>query len=106
MNPAIHAAILATASAKEEASVEARLRAAGALGPQSAIAFEPANDAEKALLDAGLANRTLARSRDGNLFLDERALAERNSSHGRIALLILFVLSSIIASAVALAVAL
>ena len=104
MNPAIHAAIIASNEAVEE-TVEDRLRAAKALGHSSAIPIVPANDEEQKLLDAALAGGNVVRTSNGLFYLSERAVADRNEGQGFMALLIVLVLMSLIATGAALAMA-
>ncbi len=106
MNPAIHAAIIA--ASHEEAikqQVEERLRAAKALGSSSAIAFVPANDVEQKLLDAALAGGNVVQTSSGLFYLNERAVADRNEGQGFMALLIVLVAASLIATGAALVMA-
>ena len=106
MNPAIHAAIIAASNqAAIEEKIEARLRAAKALGPSSSIAFTPNDKAETKLLEAALSTGNVVRTIDGRLFLNERAVADRKEGQGFMALLITLILASLIASGAALAMA-
>ena len=79
-----------------------RVPSGGALSPGSAVALE-LKDKEQALLDQALASGTVKRTSDGRLFLDERAIADRKEGQGFMALLIILVVASIIASVAALA---
>lgn len=106
MSAATNIALLAAARQAGSESIEARLRAAGALDSGTAIAFEPANATEQTLLDQGLASCVFGRNADGQIYLSERALADRNHSQGWIALVVLLLIGSILASAVALIAAL
>jgi hypothetical protein len=106
VNPAIHAAIIA--ATQQEAikeKVEDKLREEKALGPSSAIAFAPTDDAERKLLDAALSTGNVVRTTDGRVYLNERAVADRQEGQGYMALLIVLVIGSLIASGVALAIA-
>jgi len=106
VNPAIHAAIIAaTQQEAVKEKVEDKLREASALGPSTAIAFVPADDAERKLLDAALSTGNVVRTSDGRVYLSERAVADRNEGQGFAALIIILVAVSLIASGVALAIA-
>jgi len=101
-NPAITAALIAAAHQEEvEEKVEARLKKANALTPASAIALE-LKDKERELLDLALAAGTVKRTGDGRLYLDELAVADRRDGQGFMALLIMLVAASIIASGIVL----
>jgi hypothetical protein len=103
VNPAIHAAIIAASNQEAvKEQVEERLRAAKALGTSSAIAFVPANEEEQKLLDAALASGNVVRTSNGLFYLSERAVADRNEGQGFMALLIMLVAASLIATGVAL----
>ena len=104
MNPAIHAAIIAASHQEEiQEKVEAKLRAARAVGPSSAILFHPADDAERKLFEAALAGGSVARTHDGRVYLNESVIADRKEGQGFAALLILLVIASVIASGAVLA---
>ena len=104
MNPAIHAAIMAASHQEQnQEKVEAKLRAAKALGPSSAILFQPADDAERKLFEAALAGGTVTRTRDGRTYLNERVIAERKEGQGFAILLVLLIIASVIASGAVLA---
>jgi len=106
VNPAIHAAIIAATQPEAvKEKVEDRLRTAKALGPSSAIEFAPADDAERKLLEAAISSGNVVRTSDGRVYLNERAVADRNEGQGFAALLIMLVAGSIIASGVALVIA-
>jgi hypothetical protein len=97
-NPAITAALIAAAHREEvEEKIEAKLRKANALAPASAIAPD-LKDKERALLDLALAAGTVKRTADGRLYLDELAVADRRDGQGFMALLIMLVVASVIAS--------
>ena len=99
MNPAIHAAIIAaTQQEAVKEKIEGKLREAKAVGPSSAIAFMPADEAERKLLDAAISTGNVVRTSDGRVYLNERAAAERNEGQGFMALMILLVVGSVIAS--------
>jgi hypothetical protein len=99
MNPAIHAAIIAATQQEEvKEKIEGKLRDAKALGPSSAILFTPADEEERKLLDAAIGTGNVVRTPDGLVYLNERAIADRNEGQGFMALLILLVVGSVIAS--------
>ena len=102
MNPAITAALIA-ASREEEVKekIERRLEKAQATSPGRAIALE-LDDGEQDLLDQALASGTVKQGADGRYYLHEQAIADRNEGHVFMALLILLVVVSLIASAVVL----
>jgi hypothetical protein len=104
VNPAVHAAIIAASNQEAiEEKIEARLRAAKALGPSSSIAFTPADEAETKLLEAALSTGNVVRTIDGRIFLNERAVADQKEGQGFMALLITLIVASLIASGAALA---
>ncbi len=98
MNPAITAALIAASNQQEvEEKIEGRLKKAGAVSPSSAIALDLRGKEQK-LLDQALASGTVKRTSDGRLYLNEQAVADRMEGLGFMALLILVVAASIIAS--------
>ncbi len=104
MNPAITAAIVA-ANAKANASLEtviARLRKDKALRSDSAVRFEPANEAEQKFLDEAIGRGLVVRRHDGLYYINERAVSERNEGLGFAALLMLLAIASVVASVIAL----
>jgi len=106
VNPAIQAAIIAaTQQEAVKEKVEDKLRTAKALGPSSAIAFMPADDAERKLFEAALSTGNVVRTSEGRVYLNERTVADRKEGQGLTALLIMLVAGSIIASGVALLIA-
>ena len=100
MNPAIHVAIMA-ASQAEEGLVE-RLRTAKAINSASAIEYIPANATQQAQLDEAIGLGLVVRRADGRVFLNERAVSERNEGIGYGVLLGLLALGSAAASVAAL----
>ena len=103
MNPAIHAAIIAaTQQEAVKEKIEDKLREAGALGASSAIMFDPADKTEQKLLEAAIGAGKVVRTADGRVYLNERAVADFQEGQGFMALLILLVVGSIIASVVVL----
>jgi len=106
VNPAIRAAIIAaTQQEAVKEKVEDRLREGKALGPSSAIQFALADDSERRLLEAALSTGNVVRTNDGLVYLNERAVADRNEGQGFKVLLMVLVIGSLIASGVALAIA-
>jgi hypothetical protein len=103
-NPAITAALIAAAHQEEvEEKIEARLKKANALAPASAIALE-LKEKERELLDLALAAGTVKRTGNGKLYLDELAVSDRKEGQGFMAILILLVVASVMASGLVLAV--
>ena len=100
MNPAIHVALMAAHEAEQD--VSAKLRAAKATSSASAIEYVPANDAQQAKLDEAIGLGLVVRRADGRLFLNQRAVAERNEGLGYGLLLGLIALGSVAASIAAL----
>ena len=102
MNPAITAALIAAAHEEEiETNVVGRLRDGKAVGPSSAIPLDLDGDKRK-LLDEALGNGTVKKTSDGRFYLDERAVADRKEGQGFLALVIILVCVSVVASGVAL----
>ena len=98
MNPAITAALIAASHQEEiEQKIEGRLKKANATSMASAVTLE-LNDKEHKLLDQALAGGTVKRRADGRLYLNEQVIADRKEGQGFMALLILLVVASIIAS--------
>jgi hypothetical protein len=97
-NPAITAALIAASRQEDvEEKIEGRLKKANAISPASAITLE-LKDKEQALLDQALAAGTVKRTVHGRLYLDELAVADRKEGQGFMAILILLVVASVIAS--------
>ncbi|MFL6738465.1 MAG: hypothetical protein ACJ8E4_02415 [Sphingomicrobium sp.] len=97
-NPAITAALIAASRQEDvEQKIEGRLKKAKAFSPASAVALE-LKDKEQALLDQALAAGTVKRTAGGRVYLDELALADRKEGQNFMAILILLVAASIIAS--------
>jgi hypothetical protein len=104
VNPAIHAAIIAaTQQEAVKEKVEDKLREARALGASSAAIFDPADEAEQKLLDAAISSGNVVRTLDGRVYLNERAVSDRQEGQGYMALLIILVIASVIASVAVLA---
>ena len=104
MNPAITAAIIAaTRDQDTEEYILAKLRSAKAQAASSAIALE-VNDKQQKLLEQALGKGIVVKTMDGRFYLNQRALSERKEGQGYMALLILVVVASAIATMVALTV--
>ena len=102
MNPAITAALIAAAQKEEtEEVIIGKLRRGKAVSPSSAIALDLPDDKRKAL-DQAVAVGTVVKSTDGRFYLNERAVADRTYSQGFMALLMILIAGSVIASGVAL----
>ena len=98
VNPAITAALIAASNQEEvEEKIEGRLKKANAVSLGSAIMLE-LKDKERKLLDQALATGTVKRAADGRVYLDELAIADRKEGQGFMALLILLMVASVIAS--------
>ena len=98
VNPAITAALIAASQQEDvEQKIEGRLKKAGALSRGSAIALE-LKDKEQRLLDQAVASGAVQRTEDGRVYLNERVIADRKEGQGFMALLIILVAASIIAS--------
>jgi hypothetical protein len=98
INPAVTAALLAASQDEEsEEFIQKKLREANAEGSSSAIRLE-LNEKQEKYLDKALETGTVVKTVDGRLYLNERALSERKEGQGYMALLILLVIGSVIAS--------
>ena len=98
VNPAITAALLA--ASQEEGSeefVQKKLRDANAEGSSSAISLD-LNEKQQKFLDQAIEKGTVVKTVDGRFYLNERAVSERKEGQGYMALLILLVAGSILAS--------
>ncbi|HTK57725.1 MAG TPA: hypothetical protein VL336_01955 [Sphingomicrobium sp.] len=103
INPAVTAALLAASQDEEsEEFIQKKLREANAEGSSSAIRLE-LNEKQERFLDKALEQGTVVKTIDGRLYLNERALSERKEGQGYMALLILLVIGSMIASVAILA---
>ena len=100
MNPAIHVALMAAQQAQD--GIVARLATAKAINSASAIKPIPANATEQAQLDEAIGLGLVMRRADGRVFLNERAVSERNQGFGYGVLLGLLALGSAAASIAAL----
>jgi hypothetical protein len=102
-NPAITAALVKAASREEiEEKIEARLKKANAVTAASAIELKLEEKQQK-LLDEAIEAGGVVKTVDGRVYLNERAVAERKEGQGFMALLILLVVGSVLASVVVLA---
>ena len=98
MNPAITAALVAASHDEDtEAFIQTKLRDAKALGASSAIELD-LTDKQRTLLDQAVANGTVVKTVDGRFYLNERAVTDRQEGQGFMALLIILVVGSLIAS--------
>jgi len=103
INPAVTAALLAASQDEEsEEFIQKKLREANAEGSSSAVQLE-LNEKQEKYLDQALEKGTVVKTVDGRLYLNERALSERKEGQGYMALLILLVTGSVIASVAILA---
>ena len=103
INAGVTAAILAASRDQEsEEYILSKLRGAKALGAAAAITLE-LDEKQQKLLDKALAGGTVVKTVDGRFYLNERAVADRKEGNGFMALLILLVAGSIIASGAVLA---
>ena len=100
MNPAIHVAFMAAQQAQD--GIVARLATAKAINSASAIEHIAANATEQAQLDEAIGLGLVMRRADGRVFLNERAVSERNQGIGYGVLLGLLALGSAAASIAAL----
>ena len=98
MNAAIHVALMA--AHKADKGIVERLTEAKAIDPSSAIMHRPSDAAEQAQLDEALG--LVLRRADGRIFLNQRAVRERNEGIGYGLLLGLLALGSVAASVAAL----
>jgi hypothetical protein len=103
LNPAITAVLVKGAKQEEvEERIEARLKKAKATGKASAIDLDLDGRQQK-LLDQAIASGTVMKTVDGRFYLNERAVSERKEGQGFMALLIVLVIGSVIASVAVLA---
>jgi S1-C subfamily serine protease len=101
MNAAVTAALLAAQQSQLPNPID-RLTKAGAVNSSKATTLEPANAAEAKLIDQGIAQGLIQRRADGRLFVNTRAVAERNSRIGYQLGIGVLVTVSILASVLAL----
>lgn len=100
MNAAVTAALIAAQHGQHDPV--ARLTKAGAIRREEAIAIEPATPAEARLIDQAIEQGVIQRRGDGRLFVNARAVEERNARMGYQLLVVTLILLSILASVVAL----
>lgn len=100
MNPALTTALIAAAQ-DETPDPVARLTKAGATNASAAVAIA-ASPAETKLIDQAIARGLIQRRGDGRLFVNRRAVDERNARLGYRLLVAALVGLSMMASAVAL----
>jgi len=103
MNPAITAALIAAQQSGEATDVIGKLTKAGATSLDQAVRFDTASEAEAKQRDDLIATGLVHRRGDGRLFVNQRAVAERNARIGYGLLVALLLSASIVASVVALA---
>jgi hypothetical protein len=101
MNAAVTAALIA-AQQSEVPNPIARLTKAGAVNSNKAVAIEPASAAEAKLIEQGIAQGLIQRRGDGRLFVNVRAVDERNARVGYQLGVGLLITLSIMASVLAL----
>ena len=101
MNPAITAALIA-AQQHEATDPVTRLTKAGALNSATAIAIDNATAAEVKLIDQAIGKGLIQRHANGRLSVNARAVEERNKTMGHQFLIVMLIVLSILASAVAL----
>ena len=102
-NPAITAALQAASNDEEsEEFIQAKLKGANALSSSTAITLD-LNEKQQELLDKALSSGIVVKTVDGRFYLSERAISDRNEGNGFMALLILLVAASVIASGAILA---
>ena len=102
-NPAVTAALIAASRQQEvEEAVEGKLKKAKALGPSSAIKLE-LDPGQQKLLEQALAAGTVRREGEDRYYINERAIADRQEGQGFMALIVLLIVASLIASIAALA---
>lgn len=104
MIPALNAALVNAAGQHKDGSIEARLRAGGALSHATAISIELASSVERRQLDNGIAKGIYGRDSDGRIWLNVRALDERRAMLGWMVLIAALVIGSAFASLLALTV--
>ena len=103
VNPAITAALLAASQEEDsEEFIQKKLRDAKALGTSDAIVLD-LNEKQQKFRDQAIEKGTVVKTLDGRFYLNERALSDRKEGQGYMALLILLVIGSVIASVAVLA---
>ena len=101
MNAAVTAALLAAQQSETPTPVD-RLTKAGAITHAKAIALDPATPAERKLIDDAIGQGLIQRRADGHLFVNARAVDERNARVGYQLLVAILIGLSILASVIAL----
>ena len=102
INPAITAVLIAAAHEEEtEEAIIGKLRKGKAVSSLSAMRLDVPDDKREAL-DQALAGGIVAKTADGRFYLNERAVADRKDSQGFMALLMILIAGSVIATGVAL----
>ena len=101
MNASVTAALLA---AQHSAATDpvARLTKAGAVRSDKAIAIDPATASERQQIEDAIGLGLIQRRADGQLFINPKAVEERNARIGAQFLLVTMIGLSILASAAAL----
>ena len=104
MNAAVNAALIAAAAAKEEAAnaVRAKFAEAKAFGPATAIVPDIESPEQQSAIDELQGLGIVRALGGGRYYLDRDRQAERKAQQGRIALIVLAGLVSLLASVVAL----
>ena len=101
MNPAITAALLAAQQSEAPSPVN-RLTKANATSIDKAIAIDPATPTERKQIDEAIGQGLVQRRADGRLFVNARAVEERNMRIGYQLLIGTLIGLSILASVAAL----
>ena len=102
MNPAITAALIAAShEEKIEQKVIGRLKSSRSNSRSTAIALE-LDEAGQKLLEEAIGQGTVTKTPDGRYYLNERAIADRKEGQGFLALVIILISLSFIASGFAL----
>ena len=102
MNAAVTAALVAAQQSGAMPDVVGRLTAAGAISIDKAVAFEARTNAEAKQRDEMIGQGLVRRRGDGRLYVNQRAVEERNARMGAQFLVGALIGLSILASAVAL----
>jgi len=103
MNPAITVALLIAAQEEETGKhIIARLRQGKATGPSTAIALNDLDSDKQDLLREAVVEGSVATTADGRFYLNERMIVDREDGQAFVALVIIIIGLSVIASGVAL----
>ena len=98
INPAVTTALLAAAQDKHSKEfIASKLRECNALGSSTAITLD-LDEKQRKLLDQAVGDGTVVKTLDGRFYLNERMVSEQKQGQGFMALLIILVVGSIIAS--------